>query len=392
MPVYSFKAHRKRLFKDFPEYKDSIFIVNTDQYKSFYSYARNIPSLVNSMDTWSEDNVKNYDEDEFNEHIKATRKDKSTSCASVVYFDKKDAPVFIASWIHISKTANAKFQKSFHSYMRQFKSSYSKNKASSLFHEIMLDHEIGHALFDQMVIQASISKMNAQKDTPKNASGKAVQTENSDDAEISPKQITELTRTIMSEAVAESYALIRSYQRMGADNVATKSWIAARAADRMIFAFDAHNFTPAIHEVTRRAKLGEFEKISPEDALQKAIEIGLSQALSFDDVNNIGKSLKQACDAFSKKDIDAGCSLLKQAATKTDHPAVLNDIQYTAQFLKDTLRDKTPVKQVWNALAQKKSIRKGGYLKQHWHAVSTKDNANDNAHKSKSKRKPSYKK
>ena len=331
--IFSFNEHTAQFFQDFPEKFGKVFFIDADNCQNLTELEEQYPDIVDAIDTISEKNSNNVNIFEICDILENNQDTPNMSSHTYVSYNEHNCPISTVSIVTYSR----KFVENFYSIL-PFEENTIEEELSA-YCQTMLNHEIGHALFDAIVLKQAIVKANVESNK-NSAYARAIF------EKLSETKKAEFGREVISEAVAESYALIKLHQSHGIDSKIAKRWIANRAKDRFNFPLDTHNFMPAINVVVKAANSGKLDGLSPEDSFFKACKIGVENSLTAEDVFQIADDLKGAYNDASKKRWNIAIKKIKKAIKSTSSMASLNDITYTVDAITelshypDNLKDK----------------------------------------------------
>ncbi len=340
----------EKFHHDFPQHKEELFFVDTDKHKDFESFALDYPDAAVIIENNGEKDTRNICPDDLDDTIEENRRDKNMRSYTAISFNHQAEPEKVIGYILFSAH-----------FAALFASEFGKEPLSehdqTVFKETMLNHEIGHFLFEYYRLShvANFLKANAS---------------NKPHTRLTKKQEKQAALLLPSEAVAESYALIRLQQTHGLNSPVAKRWIAIRTQERLQSPFDTHNFLPSIHTVFKLASTDVLDTLTPTQSFLGAVHIGTRKTLKVDDITAIKDELSDAYKALLKKNMQKARPLLEKVAKTSKSKAVLNDLQYILQFLEDKEGKKYDT--IWYSLSQNPLIKKEGYLQHEWRL---KDNA-----------------
>ncbi|TVQ85677.1 MAG: hypothetical protein EA357_00240 [Micavibrio sp.] len=185
-----------------------------------------------------------------------------------------------------SGTANtvATFDKSFGDKLQeQIKDKYYLPKElndPNLLQTFVLDHELGHAATAHMIKQDKV-----------------------------------LTHDVPQywECIADSYALIRHYQRFGEDSKFGEYWSAFRSSAAVMVPDPVHWTSEAMEKVMDLNKQGVLKNLTPKQAIELAVKIADDCGFGLDESPNINKAF--------------GTSPLKAAFTETVGKSVVSTLK-----------------------------------------------------------------
>ena len=129
------------------------------------------------------------------------------------------------------------------------------------------------------------------------------------------------------ECIADSYALIRHYQRYGEDSAFGEHWSAFRSAAAVLTPDPAHWTSEAMQEVMDMNKQGLLTDLSPQEAIDLAMEIAEKHSFGLDESPNIKNAFDTSPlrDAFAETAGKAAKKKLGKLWNKVTQKEPVND-------------------------------------------------------------------
>lgn len=358
-----YTAEIARFYTEFPEQRDTIFIINPDKHSSVADFIDDTPAFAAKIADYqnvaalranglSEDDLEIMRDKYmiFNPTREEKFYNKGGYCDDILdlqdFLDNVAAhgPCRFASFVMPFKNTHptqSRYMGAFDHYTFQDSHHLHVSQRHN-FH-----HEIGHALYNQRHSDGLVAYLdNNHKDR---------------------------TFRHQTEAGAECYALIRLFQDYGAEHEGIQFIFAERTFDRLLDPDSPYNFLPAMHEVARQAKEGALDNLSPQDSADLADKITQEKVILPEQSRYIHMFFRSSYEKLALfNSVDTGANHFAHYIANIQEPVVLNDAQYILQCLEDvTANDpkiQASVKRMWDGLKKNKHVQEHGLTPQYMRA------------------------